>query len=382
MSKFFAVPFAFSGDRVAYPNEVQGDGSASYTQGFGYDYERPGDGSDPLYKPVPRDGMNGLFYDITAALGEIQKYGLPLWQEAGRPYPLSAQVYHNNKGWRSKISNNNTTPVEGTDWTEISSVPAGSTTVVGAVRLATSNEAAQGILDTVAVTPSGLKPLLDAKAPLSNPYFSGTVRVPSPARSDSTERAANTWWVKDWFYNDVNPYLQANLGFTPVRQGGGVSQLANTVFLGYDGSALRYTIDATDFGQFWADNNGVNKCLGAGFLRNAEAIAAGFLKASNFGGAGISGGIEFQIPTDIGAVRVKLFHIGTVGNDTATTITFPGGGFPSECHGVVPVATSNQGLSSSDDNRFAHGAGNYTKDNFVLYNDGAAGTFLILAFGR
>ncbi|MBO8706388.1 hypothetical protein INO34_14620, partial [Staphylococcus aureus] len=36
---------------------------------------------------------------------------------------------------------------------------------------------------------------------------------------------------------------QANLGFTPVQQGGGPNQSGNKVRLGWDGSALRVSVD-------------------------------------------------------------------------------------------------------------------------------------------
>jgi hypothetical protein len=42
---------------------------------------------------------------------------------------------------------------------------------------------------------------------------------------------------------------QSNLGYTPVQQGGGVSQLTNKVYLGWDGTRLRLQVDSTDFGQ-------------------------------------------------------------------------------------------------------------------------------------
>lgn len=40
MTKLFKVPFATQGDRAAIPDEVRADGAVSYTQGYGYDYER------------------------------------------------------------------------------------------------------------------------------------------------------------------------------------------------------------------------------------------------------------------------------------------------------------------------------------------------------
>jgi hypothetical protein len=50
-------------------------------------------------------------------------------------------------------------------------------------------------------------------------------------------------------------YLQPSLGFTPVQNGGGVGQLANSVKIGYSSSGLRATVDATDQGNFWYSGN-------------------------------------------------------------------------------------------------------------------------------
>ena len=44
------------------------------------------------------------------------------------------------------------------------------------------------------------------------------------------------------------------LGFTPVQQGTGISQQSNTIKLGYDGTALRLTVDNTDFGEIATEN--------------------------------------------------------------------------------------------------------------------------------
>lgn len=118
MTKTFKVPFATQGDRTSIPNEVQADGAVSYTQGYGYDYERD-QVSDPAAKDIEREKMNGIFHDITEAVGEIQGYGFPKWAEEGKPYPIRAIVYHKNKVWQSKVENNEVEPVTGAQWAEL-----------------------------------------------------------------------------------------------------------------------------------------------------------------------------------------------------------------------------------------------------------------------
>lgn len=118
MTKIFKIPFATQGDRTAVPDEVQADGSLSYTQGYGYDYERD-QATDPAAKDIEREKMNSIFHDITGAVGEIQAFGMPVWAEEGKPYAIRSIVYHNKKAWQSKIENNNTEPAAGTAWTEL-----------------------------------------------------------------------------------------------------------------------------------------------------------------------------------------------------------------------------------------------------------------------
>ncbi|MEQ5167475.1 hypothetical protein ABN211_01925 [Proteus terrae] len=118
MTTIFKTPFATQGDKVSIPVEIQPDGSVSYTQGYGYDYERD-QVTDPAAKDIEREKMNGIFHDITEAIGEIQSFGFPKWDEAGKPYAIRAIVYHKNKVWQSKVENNNIEPVAGNAWTEL-----------------------------------------------------------------------------------------------------------------------------------------------------------------------------------------------------------------------------------------------------------------------
>lgn len=118
MTTIFKTPFATQGDKASIPVEIQPDGSVSYTQGYGYDYERD-QVTDPAAKDIEREKMNGIFHDITEAIGEIQLFGFPKWDEAGKPYAIRAIVYYKNKVWQSKVENNNIEPVAGNAWAEL-----------------------------------------------------------------------------------------------------------------------------------------------------------------------------------------------------------------------------------------------------------------------
>lgn len=54
MTKIFKIPFATQGDKTVVPVEIQTDGSVSYTQGYGYDYERD-QVTDPAAKDIERE---------------------------------------------------------------------------------------------------------------------------------------------------------------------------------------------------------------------------------------------------------------------------------------------------------------------------------------
>lgn len=47
----------------------------------------------------------------------------------------------------------------------------------------------------------------------------------------------------------------ADIGFTPVQQGGGASQASNKIHIGWDGGGLRYQVDSTDRGRIWDATN-------------------------------------------------------------------------------------------------------------------------------
>lgn len=108
MARFFDVPFALNGDKTTIPDGLQLDGSVSYEEGFGFDYERPAidpltGQPDPLYKPVPREGMNALFADVTEAVGVMQAQGFADWTLDGAPYAVASVVRHVNQVWQAQV---------------------------------------------------------------------------------------------------------------------------------------------------------------------------------------------------------------------------------------------------------------------------------------
>jgi len=118
MTKFFETPFAQAGNKTAVPDALQPDGSISYTEGWSPDYERPN--TDPDYKPIGREQTNQMFFDITEAMGLVQREGILFW-DATFAYSQYARVVGSDGVlYRAVIANTGNNPVgdDGTYWIE------------------------------------------------------------------------------------------------------------------------------------------------------------------------------------------------------------------------------------------------------------------------
>lgn len=122
MNKFFRIPFATSGDKIAVPDASQPSGSVSYTDGFGPDYELD-PGVDPAAKDVPRDETNQLYFDITNAIKEYQEFGVPdfitsaLNGGSAFSYAKYARVkWTDGKVYESRVNANTSDPSNATNW--------------------------------------------------------------------------------------------------------------------------------------------------------------------------------------------------------------------------------------------------------------------------
>lgn len=125
--KFFKVAFAASGDISPIPNDAQVDGSISYTEGYGLDYELDPT-SDPDAKRVERTKWNDLLRDVTQNLQQYQYYGNPEFvttaQNGGTPvsYAKGALVNFDTGGgvfqlYGSLVQNNTVLPgSDATKW--------------------------------------------------------------------------------------------------------------------------------------------------------------------------------------------------------------------------------------------------------------------------
>lgn len=106
-------------------------------------------------------------------------------------------------------------------------------------------------------------------------------------------------WKKIWHEGNFDPATkQAALGYTPVRQGGGIGQLGNNILIGWSGSKIKIQVDNTDFGalatESWANDNLVKL--------NGDQTIAGKLTTA---------GIAANNTTGTGAWAYEILYSGT-----------------------------------------------------------------------
>jgi microcystin-dependent protein len=125
LAKFFKYPFAVSGTRTTIPDPIQVAGTVSYTEGFGFDYERDYP-TDTLAKTIPRSQTNELFYQISLAIQQYQTLGFPDFitttDNGGTAYSYSINAtvrYDDGTGFKnyySLVDANTALPSDTTKW--------------------------------------------------------------------------------------------------------------------------------------------------------------------------------------------------------------------------------------------------------------------------
>lgn len=116
---YFKFTFGIDGDLVTVPQMVQPDGSVSYQEGFGPDYELEY-GVNPDALPVPRAQTNQLYNDLTAAVQQLQQNGFNLFISSADnggtafSYGLGTIVYFTDGSfYQSSIASNTNIPGDG-----------------------------------------------------------------------------------------------------------------------------------------------------------------------------------------------------------------------------------------------------------------------------
>lgn len=111
---YFDVIFGSSGIKTPVPDTVQSDGSVSYTQGYGPDYQLAPGTSGAKYPEI--NDINQLFNDVTTALQQYQQNGIPPFitsaMNNGSPFSYAqyATVLYGGVAYQSNTANNTDTP--------------------------------------------------------------------------------------------------------------------------------------------------------------------------------------------------------------------------------------------------------------------------------
>ena len=123
MTYFFKKPFGENGDITQIPTNDQGDGNVSYEKGWGEGYEIDPNVDPDEARNLSRTNFNGLFFNITSAIQQLQMYGVNPYITAsdndGEPYayPLGGTCYYVDPAtgefgvYKSLQSNNTETPM-------------------------------------------------------------------------------------------------------------------------------------------------------------------------------------------------------------------------------------------------------------------------------
>jgi len=115
--------FAERGDREDISDEANIDGSVSYAEGYGFDYER-NPALDVDARPIERRKMNSLFNVISALCIQFQNQGFPEWYQTETTssrikYPKGSIVRYSGSFYQSLIDDNTASPDAADRWVEI-----------------------------------------------------------------------------------------------------------------------------------------------------------------------------------------------------------------------------------------------------------------------
>jgi len=121
-------------------------------------------------------------------------------------------------------------------------------------------------------------------------------------------------YIDTAFNNFTLPYSRvtgapASLSFTPVQQGGGIGQMTNKIYIGWNGSFLKTTVDGTDLGRnIFAGNNISLLTNDLAFVNTLQAAAAAPVQlVANKGGNVILGEPDItNLTTDLAGKEPKI----------------------------------------------------------------------------
>lgn len=329
---FFRTPFATSGDTTDVPNDAQPDGSVSYTDGFGPDYQADPMDPDVLYPERPI--INDLFKVITGALQILQVHGFPDFitsaDNDGSPYSydMNAWVrYSDGNVYYSLVNSNTALPTDNTKWAMFAAPQAFQTgdmlmwedttlrsggwiwangTTVGSASSGATGRANADTADLFAqiwrVFPNSIRPIQDSSGAASTRGVSAAADFAANKRLPTRDMRGNV-----------------PAGWTTM---GGVSasgNLSTANGLGVDGSVLGATGGEGLGHTPTTAETASHTHNGTGMTTNTAGLHSHNLQTASGSGANSYIGVDAQAPLGSTATDTSGLHSHTISGNTQST---------------------------------------------------------------
>lgn len=189
------------------------------------------------------------------------------------------------------------TPISWSNWTKIiseNSIGDGIRDTNGIISVPEYEGATASAAGTSGLVPPATAGQRESFLTGGGEYKPALTKISDSVNLADSKTAASAKAVKTAY--DLANSKQANLGFTPVQQGGGTGQKENKVYIGWSSSGLKAQTDVTDLGNIVTTSAGCTKAPNAGYADSA-GLANG-LGGHNFVEASTSNGASWFIGLD------------------------------------------------------------------------------------
>lgn len=150
----------------------------------------PGDSGQTAWANAVSAALNY----IGPAIGSDPDFAATITAAVGTKAPLASPTFTGTPSAPTAVPGTNTTQIATTAYVQ-AHAPISTVTQRGIIELATNAEVLSGASTTLAVTPAGLKPVVDLKANLASPALTGVPTAPTAAPGTNTTQLATTAFV-------------------------------------------------------------------------------------------------------------------------------------------------------------------------------------------
>lgn len=182
--------------------------------------------------------------------------------------------------------------------------------------------------------------------------------------------------------NNLSNTKQNNLGFTPVRQGGGPQQLGNTIYIGHSASGPRVAVDGTDFGpiSFFGHHHAIGDVDGLQAWLNDRPTRAEVQQmiANSTGGSFSASGAQEGGWGQAGRMIFQWGVVNAGGTSAYRLVSFPVT-FPNTCVNFCTQIIDSQGVKSVE-NLLVQNAGD-RRSGMNVHNAAVEGVYMWMATG-